>query len=559
MYITETVRTAPNGTTYRCVLLRQSYREGSTVKNRTIANLSHCTPQEVAAIRLALQHKDDRAVLGTWHEAPLHEGRSVGAVWVIYAMARRLGIEAALGKDVAGTLALWQVIARVLDQGSRLSAVRLAQTHAAWEVFHMPRGFDENDLYDNLAWLADHQATLERRFCTIRRGDRKPTLFLYDVTSSYLEGQCNAFAAFGYNRDGKTGTPQVLIGLLCDEEGTPVSVDVCAGHTPDMTTVAAHITQVARRFDCVCVTFVGDRGMIKGPQIEDLVRAGFHYITAITKPQVERLLKANVLQLALFPAQVREVEHEGTRYLARRNPLRAEEMAAVRRDKQRSMAQWVAQKNAYLAAHPRAQVAVALRAAHTKLTRLKIDAWLTGEAEGRTRGLRVQGEALQEAAKLDGCYVLKTDLPQAVAGTDFIHARDKDLTLVEQAFRTCKTTHLEVRPVYVRTAASTRGHVLVVMVASMIIRALRQAWAHLDLTVEEGIDQLATLCVMDVHLEGHGTFCRIPKPRASSQRLLEAVGTHLPETRLARKARVVTRKQLPERRKKRKNSSLSTH
>jgi len=559
MYITETVRTAPNGTTYRCVLLRQSYREESTVKNRTIANLSHCTPQEVAAIRLALQHKDDLAVLGTLHEAPLHEGRSVGAVWVIYDMARRLGIEAALGKDVAGKLALWQVIARVIDQGSRLSAVRLAQTHAACEVLHMTRGFDENDLYDNLAWLADHQAPIERRLFTIRRGDRKPTLFLYDVTSSYLEGQCNAFAAFGYNRDGKPGKPQVVIGLLCDEEGTPVSVDVCAGNTPDMTTVAAQITKVARRFGCERVTFVGDRGMIKGPQIEDLVRAGFHYITAITKPQVERLLKANVLQLALFTVQVREVEHEGTRYLVRRNPLRAEEMAAVRRDKQRSMAPWVAQKNAYLAAHPRAQVAVALRAAHTKLTRLKIDAWLTGEAEGRTIGLRVQAEALQEAAKLDGCYVLKTDLPQAVAGTDFIHARYKDLTLVEQAFRTCKTTHLEVRPVYVRTAASTRGHVLVVMLAYMIIRALRQAWAHLDLTVEEGIDQLATLCVMDVHLEGHGTFCRIPKPRASSQRLLEAVGTHLPDTLLERKARVVTRKQLPERRKKRKNSNLSTH
>ena len=463
MYITETVRIAPNGTTYRCVLLRQSYREGSKVKNRTIANLSHCTPQEVEAIRLALQYKDDLTVSGALQEAPLHEGRSGGAVWVIYDMARRLGIEAALGKDGAGKLALWQVIARVIDQGSRLSAVRLAQTHAACEVLHMTRGFDENDLYDNLAWLADHQATIERRLCTTRRGDHKPTRFLYDVTSSYLEGQGNAFAAFGYNRDGKTGKPQVVSGLLCDEEGTPVSADVWAGNTPDMRTLAAQITKVARRFGCERVTFVGDRGMIKGPQIEELVQAGFHDITAVTKPQVERLLKANVLQLALFTAQVHAVEHEGTRYLVRRNPLRAEAMAAGRGDKQRSMEQWVARKNAYLTTHPRAQVAVALREAHTKLTRLQIAAWLTGAAEGRTISIRGHAEALQEAAKLDGCYVLRTDLPLAVAGTDFIHARYKGLTLVEQAFRTCKTTHLEVRPVYVRTAASTRGHVLVVM------------------------------------------------------------------------------------------------
>ena len=158
MYITETVRTAPNGTTYRCVLLRQSYREGSRVKNRTIANLSHCTLQEVEAIRLALQHKDDLAVLGTLHEAPLHEGRSVGAVWVIYDMARRLGIEAALGKEVAGQLALWQVIARVLDQGSRLSAVRLAASgepgRAVWPTVlgpsNKPRSSSSSSTFDGL-------------------------------------------------------------------------------------------------------------------------------------------------------------------------------------------------------------------------------------------------------------------------------------------------------------------------------------------------------------------------------------------------------------------------
>src|SRR2546427_3487602 len=76
MYLTETTRTGPNGTTYRCVLLRQSYREGGEVKNRTIANLSHCPPEEVAAIRLALQHKDDLTVLGTVKDVTeIAEGR----------------------------------------------------------------------------------------------------------------------------------------------------------------------------------------------------------------------------------------------------------------------------------------------------------------------------------------------------------------------------------------------------------------------------------------------------------------------------------------------------
>jgi hypothetical protein len=250
---------------------------------------------------------------------------------------------------------------------------------------------------------------------------------------------------------------------------------------------------------------------------------------------------------------VGEVEHEGLRYLVRRNPLRAEEVAAGRRDKQRVGEQWVAQKNMYLHDPPRAPVSVALREVQRTLKRLKIAGWLTGEAEGRTLRVTVDGVAQQEATRLDGCYVLKTDLPRTGADTEVVHERYKALTLVEQAFRTCKTAPLEGRPVYVRTAASTRGYALVVMFAYAIIRELHRAWGHLDLTGEEGIAHLATLCAMDRRVQGPEPFCRIPKPRESSQRLLEAVGAHLPEALPQRTVRVVTKKQLPTRRKKRKN------
>jgi hypothetical protein len=237
MYIIETTRPGPNGTVYRCVLLRRSYREGNTVKNRTIAKLAHCTPQEIEALRLALRYKDDLTVLGSVHTAlELQEGPAVGAVWTIYHVAHQLGLDKALGTDVAGKLALWQVIARVIDQGSRLSAVRLAQTQAACELWGCTRGFDEHDLYAHRAWLADPQAISERRVFAARRGHHKAALFLYEVPSSYLEGHCNALAAFGYNRDGKAGKPQVVVGLLSEEEGAPGSTDVFAGNTPDRAT-----------------------------------------------------------------------------------------------------------------------------------------------------------------------------------------------------------------------------------------------------------------------------------------------------------------------------------
>src|SRR5262249_28709462 len=160
-------------------------------------------------------------------------------------------------------------------------------------------------------------------------------------------------------------------------EGMPVSVDVLAGNTPAMTTLLAQSPQVAQRFGGARGTCVGDRGMLKSPQMA--APAGLHDISALPKPQVERLLKAQVLDLALFTAQVCEGEPQAIRYMVRRNPLRAEEVAAVRRDKQRSRAQWVAKQNASLAAQPRAQAAGALRECHTKLIRLKIDAGLPGD------------------------------------------------------------------------------------------------------------------------------------------------------------------------------------
>jgi hypothetical protein len=206
---------------------------------------------------------------------------------------------------------------------------------------------------------------------------------LYAVTSRALAGHGNALAAFGYNRDGQAGKHQVGLGLVCDEKGRPVSGAVWAGHPPAMTTLAAQSTKVARRLGGARVPCVGERGRSKGPQSEELGRAGCPSMTAVPTPQGERLLQANGRPLALFPAQGRAVAHEGTRDLVRHNPRRAEERAAVRCAKQRSREQGGAPQNADRAPPPRAQGAVARRAAPPNRTRLPIDAWRTGEAAGR--------------------------------------------------------------------------------------------------------------------------------------------------------------------------------
>ena len=278
---------------YTCYLLRETYRQDGKVMHRTIANLSGCSAQEIEAIRLALKHKDEltQQLSLPQQDIDLRQGLSVGAVWLVYAMSKQLGIAQALGPTRQGKLALWQIIARVLDQGSRLSAVRLAGRHAACDILDLER-FNEDDLYANLDWLAEHQGQIEDRLFKKLYPEQTPGLYLYDVTSSYLEGTQNELGAFGYNRDGKKGKRQIVIGLLCSDLGQPLSIEVFTGNTSDVKTLASQIRKAADRFGGGQVTFVGDRGMIKGPQIAclraphrqaDLAEEGFHYITALTQ------------------------------------------------------------------------------------------------------------------------------------------------------------------------------------------------------------------------------------------------------------------------------------
>jgi hypothetical protein len=547
-----------NGKTYESIYLRESFRQDGKVKKRDIANLTHCDPAEIAAIELALKHKGDLAALASLDGVQLQEGASVGAVWIAAEIARRLGLDHALGTDFSGQLALWQVVARLLDQGSRLSAVRLAQVHAACDVLGIRRGFDENDLYENLTWLCQHQEQIERRLFAARRGQHKPELFLYDVTSSYLEGEDirhyrtrnrDALGAYGYNRDGKKGKKQIVIGLLCDEDGAPVSTEVFRGNTQDPQTFGSQVSKASQRFGCQRVTFVGDRGMIKSGQIEELAKAGFHYITAITKPQIETLLAGGVLQMALFDESLCEVEQESVRYVLRRNPVRAEEIVRNGAGKQASVEVLVQQRNQYLAEHAKAKVGAAEKKVRAKIARLKAGAWLRVESAGRSLQLVTDEAARTEAARLDGCYVIKTDLPETAASKQVVHDRYKDLTEVKMAFRTSKTVHLEMRPVHVRTEEHTRGHVLAVMLAFLIRRELSQAWQGLNVTVEEGLAQLATLCSMEVKVEGGASCLRIPTPRDGSSALLKAASVRAPEVLPHLETRVVTRKTLPERRK----------
>ncbi len=534
-----------NKKTYTRHLLRESFREGGKVKHRTIANISSCSQEEIDAIKLALKHKSNlAAIINVKDDLELLQGDSFGAVWVLFCVAKELGIFDALGKTRDGKLALWQVLARVIDQGSRLSATRLAASMTCCEVLGLKQ-FDEDDLYENLDWLHGKQSQVEDRLFQTAYGENRPCLYMYDVTSSYLEGQKNELGEFGYNRDKKSGKKQIVIGLLCDESGEPVSIEVFPGNTSDTKTFASQVHKVQNRFGGRSIIFVGDRGMIKGPQIDQLGESDFRYITAISKPEIETLLKTGVLQMSLFDEELYEIVTDaGVRYLLRRNPIRAEEMASSRNRRLFALQQDAIKYNQELAEHPRAKPEVRKRYLEAKADKLKISSLINITCDERSVSVVADSEKVADRARLDGCYVLKTDVLPAEASAKTIHSRYKDLAQVERAFRTCKTTFLNIRPIHLRLENRTKAHAFVVMLAYRIVRHLEQKWAEFNITVSEGISLLREWCVHEVKIPNGPSYLQIPTPRKKIQELVKVLGIAIPQAIPKSTAKVSTKKKL---------------
>lgn len=528
MYI-ETVSTRRGEKIYKCILLRESFREGGKVKHRTIANLTNRPEDEIKALRFALEHKGQLPdAFSSLERAELNceQGLSVGSIIVILKVAERLGITQSLGCSEDGKLALWQVIARIVQQGSRLGAVRLAATHAACDLLGLSK-FAEDHLYRNLDWLASKQDVIENRLFKLKETAPHCHLFLYDVTSSYLEGECNAFGEFGYNRDKKKGKKQIVVGLLTDHEGDPVSVQVFDGNTADNTTVLEQIRKIVVRFGVKRSIFVGDRGMLKSPQLAQIADQADH-ITALTVVQIRALIKQQVFTLDMFKSISHTICHNGLRYILRRNPIRQQEIEEARENKRKSVEKLVNEKNVYLEKSKRATATAACKAVNIKLKTLGIDKWLKVKTKERKLFLEVDQEALNKISELDGCYVIKTNVKESPEATSkIIHDRYKDLALVEWAFRTCKEEFLELRPHYVRKAKRTEGHVFVIMLAYKVVRYLAQYWRDIEVTIEEGLKELDSICLNTIVNGGKG-FQVIPKPRLLGKRLLEALDIQLP-------------------------------
>jgi len=486
----QVINSKRNNKVYTSKFLTESYRQNGKVKHRVLANLSKVPEDIINNINAVIKRKQ----LIKIEDLKKGQGKNCGGLLFALEIAKRLGIVSALGNSRNAKITLLQIFARIFTQGSQRNIINNWINNQAVEEILKIEDLKLDDLYKNLDYLSENQTNIEKKIFKLRTGDSEiKTIYLYDVTSSYLEGTKNELADYGYNRDKKIGKMQIVIGLLCDQDGYPVSIEVFKGNTSDTSTVCSQLEKLDKKFGVKNVIFVGDKGMIKYSQIEHLNSENYRwkYITSITKAQIKTLIKENVIQLSMFDEKLCEVQNEDMRYILRRNPVRATEIQLNRNQKLEKIKQKIELKNLYLQQHPKAKDDTAVKEINEQIKKYKFNnQTLNIEIENRKITLNIDTENYESLSELDGCYVIKTDVITQISDIKTIHNRYKDLAQVESAFRTIKTGLEEIRPIYFQTENHTRGHVFICMLAYMIAKYVRNEIKNTVFTLKSVFDSM---------------------------------------------------------------------
>lgn len=484
--------------TYKTVLLQRSYRDKKKgPRQETIANLSDWPDKLVENFEKILkganvfEENDLSEILKT------EQGKSYGGIKTTLDLCERLGISKSIKEKRRRFLTLIMISGFINGDSysKNYIANEWSKLNAIDEVFGKQSYWNEDDLYETLDWLNKNQRSIEKKIFKHKYSNVKntKTLFLYDVTGSYVEGAKIDLSAFGYQRDGKPGKKQIVIGMMCDNDGDPICIEVFTGNTLDYKTVESQLKKIKNEYGLEKIIFVGDRGMIKSAQIDLITDNSWDYVTAITKPQIEKMLKDNIIQYSLFDEDLCEIMYNKIRYILKKNPFRRDEIKNNFNDKISRFKRMVEQTNVYLKEHKKASVEVAEKKLKQYCKTRKLNKVIDITHNDRVFSYTKNEEAEKEHLKLAGCYVIKTNVSESELSTEQAHNSYKNLSKVEHAFKTIKTTFINIRPLYVRLESHIRGHVFCCMLALKVILYMEKQLKHLKFSLKYCVESLQNI------------------------------------------------------------------
>jgi hypothetical protein len=481
----QTSRKSPVG------ILRTSFRENGKMKHTQHGRITGCSLQQLKLLQLALRERvvpvDDPQAF------KILSSREYGASYSILAIAKHIGLHQALYSRpqpwVSGALAM--ILGRLVYADSKLSLCNHHPNTCLWELCGIEDPPDvDTQCYEPMDKLLQRQGAIQKTLA--RHHLDGGHLVLYDITSVYFEGEYkqSELVGFGYNRDGKKGREQIVVGLICNAQGCPVGVEVYAGNTKDETTVIDKVHEIKASYGIEKIIFVGDRGMITRSTIEalkdeeDLQTSG-----ALTHGEMRTLLKEKVITLDLFDErsihELSDPAEPTRRYCLCRNPQTAQRESATRQRLLDLTATALSEIAAYKRATSVEKLGARVGKALGKYKMGKFIQWSIDadkeKATSREHRLiwSIDANKVAQEKRFDGCYIVTSDVDKDQMNTmEVVHAY-KSLTFVERAFRNLKTVQLEIRPVYHKNDERIRGHVFLCMLAYYLQWHMEQRLAPL--------------------------------------------------------------------------------
>ena len=465
---------------YRTHLLRRSYREGGTVKNETLGNLSHLPEPLIDLIRRSL-HGETFVPLGESFE--IIRSRPHGHVQAVGAAMQRLGLASLIGSQSCPErdLVLAMIASRIVEPHTKLATTRWWHTTTLAEDFAVTQA-SEYELYGAMDWLLARQDRIQKKLAARHLHDGG--LVLYDLTSSYFEGTTCPLAKRGYSRDGRAGTLQVNYGLMTDARGCPVAVSVHEGNTADSTTFMPAVHKLRQDFGIEHMVMVGDRGMVSQKTIDEMTDAdGIGWITALKSNSIRALVEQGQLQMGLFDrrnlVELSSPQYPGERLVACRNDALAKLRAYKREDLLASTERSLQTiKTRVDVGKLKGQDAIGVRVGKI-INRYKVAKHFELQIAETDFSWTRKADSIASEAALDGLYIIRTSVPPEQMDAPQCVRNYKALANVERAFRSIKTIDLKVRPIHHRLADRVRAHIFLCMLAYYVEWHMREAWREL--------------------------------------------------------------------------------
>ena len=482
------IDTVPNRNSPPAILLREGWREGKKTPKRTLANLSDWPPAKIETFRRLLR---DETLVSPADLFRTEQTLPHGQVEAVLSTIRKLGLDSILAAKRCRErdLVVAMIAERLIHPCSKLATTRDWHATTLAEELSV-QDATEDDLYQAMDWLLERKARIEKKLA--QRHLAEGAMVLYDVSSSYYEGRTCPLAQFGHDRDGKKGLPIIVYGVMTDGQGRPLAVEVYPGNTGDPTTVVDQVDKLRQRFQLSRVVLVGDRGMLTQPQIDKMKTCpGLGWITALTSVAIRDLLEKGALQLSLLDeknlAEITSPEYPGERLMVCHNPLLEEERGRKRRELLEATEKQLAKIGKQAARRTKkplkaAEIGVKVGKVLGRYKMGKHFQYTIGE--GTFAGSR-QEESIQQEAKLDGIYVIRTsEVAERLSAGDTVRSY-KSLSQVERAFRSLKGIDLLVRPIRHRSEDRVPAHIFLCLLAYYVEWHMRGAWAPLLFEDEE--------------------------------------------------------------------------